>query len=323
MTLSPLFLFDSVEKNYIPLETLSQANIPVTPSEPECSKGKGKRHGESLITAKKWTPIATQRSRKPRNSESMQGKPILTTCTAKINIINQAATCKGKFPTSADRKFVQGTVKETLPSKETIQTTKKACSEAQDLEQDNLDTVEPQTIGLERHGSSSSVPPAPQRFISTEHGQQEVQYSISLGRTWGKLPEDLSQRDRLQKPYGNHQTSESYQAVQIPGGKGKLDKVELRHYQCYRRNVNPDRAYSDYFRLTRSNPNQLSSGFTPFINQQVSDQQSPFFTIPRGFQEKTRIQRAKQDSFQPRERESDPMMQKLLDLVKEVHKNQK
>ncbi|MBW0583258.1 hypothetical protein O181_122973 [Austropuccinia psidii MF-1] len=33
---------------------------------------------------------------------------------------------------------------------------------------------EPQTRGLERNGSSSSAPPTPQRFISMEHGQQEV-----------------------------------------------------------------------------------------------------------------------------------------------------
>ncbi|MBW0593641.1 hypothetical protein O181_133356, partial [Austropuccinia psidii MF-1] len=67
-----------------------------------------------------------------------------------------------------------------------------------------------------------------------EHGQQEVQPGISLGRTWSKLPEDLSQRDKLQRPYGNHQRLESHQE----------------------KNSNPDRAYSDSFRLTRSRPNQ-------------------------------------------------------------------
>ncbi|MBW0552608.1 hypothetical protein O181_092323 [Austropuccinia psidii MF-1] len=101
-----------------------------------------------------------------------------------------------------------------------------------------------------------------------EHGQQEVQPSISLSRTWSKLPEDLSQRDRLQGSYGNYQRSESYQAIQTPGGKGKQDKGELSHYPSYRRTVNPDRAYSGSFRLTRSRPNQLSSGFTPLRNQQ-------------------------------------------------------
>ncbi|MBW0470884.1 hypothetical protein O181_010599 [Austropuccinia psidii MF-1] len=61
--------------------------------------------------------------------------------------------------------------------------------------------------------------------------------------------------------------------------------------------------------LTRSRPNQLSSGFTPFRNQQISGQESPFFTIPGSFQEKTRIQGQKQDVFQPkaeRVRPNDP-----------------
>ncbi|MBW0470671.1 hypothetical protein O181_010386 [Austropuccinia psidii MF-1] len=132
---------------------------------------------------------------------------------------------------------------------------------------------EPQTRGLERYGSSSSAPPTPQRFISIEHGQQEVQPGISLGRTWSKLPEDLSQRDRLQRPYGNNQ----------------------------RRTANPDRAHSDSFRLTRSRPNQISIGFIPFRSQQISGQESQFFTIPGSFQEKTRIQGKKQDHLQPKE----------------------
>ncbi|MBW0573680.1 hypothetical protein O181_113395 [Austropuccinia psidii MF-1] len=46
-----------------------------------------------------------------------------------------------------------------------------------------------------------------------EHGQQEVQPGISLGRNWSTFPEDLSQRDRLQRPYGNHQRLESHQTV--------------------------------------------------------------------------------------------------------------
>ncbi|MBW0500345.1 hypothetical protein O181_040060 [Austropuccinia psidii MF-1] len=83
---------------------------------------------------------------------------------------------------------------------------------------------EPQTRGLKRHGSSSSAPQTPQRFVSMEHGQKEVQPGIPLGRIWRKLPEDLSQRDRLQRPYGNHQGLESHQAVQTPGGEGKQDK---------------------------------------------------------------------------------------------------
>ncbi|MBW0531439.1 hypothetical protein O181_071154 [Austropuccinia psidii MF-1] len=140
---------------------------------------------------------------------------------------------------------------------------------------------EPQTRGLERHGSSSSAPPTPQRFISMEHGKQEVQLGIPLGRTWSKLPEDFSQRDRLQRPYGNHQRLESHQAVQTPGGE-------------------------DSFRLTSSRLNQLSSGFTAFRNQQISGQESPFFTISGSFQEKTRIQGKRQDHLQPEEEKVRP-----------------
>ncbi|MBW0533290.1 hypothetical protein O181_073005 [Austropuccinia psidii MF-1] len=102
---------------------------------------------------------------------------------------------------------------------------------------------EPQTRGLERHESRSSAPPTPQRFISMEHGKKEVQPGIPLGRTWSKLPEDLSQRDRIQRPYGNNKILKSYQEVQTPGGEGKQDKGESSHYLSYRRKADPDRAY--------------------------------------------------------------------------------
>ncbi|MBW0522219.1 hypothetical protein O181_061934 [Austropuccinia psidii MF-1] len=167
-----------------------------------------------------WTPISTQRNRKPPNSASIQGKPTLTTCTGKITIINPVVTSKGKLPKAVDRKFVQGKVKETLASKGTSQRTEKAVLEVEDLEEDTLDTVVdgntlreiiptvPFTFqlnrGLEGYGSSSSAPSTPKRFISMEHGQQEVKPGIPLGRTSSKFQEDMSQRDKLQSPYGNH-----------------------------------------------------------------------------------------------------------------------
>ncbi|MBW0592048.1 hypothetical protein O181_131763 [Austropuccinia psidii MF-1] len=178
----------------------------------------------------------------------------------------------------------------------------------QNNERDNINLAihtpiqqETQTRGLEGYGSSCSAPPTPQRFISMEHGQQKVQPGKSLGRTWSKLTEYLSQRDRLQITDGNQQRLESYQAVQTPGGKGTEDKGEPSHYPSYRRTVKPDRAYSDSFRNTRSRPNQLSSGFTSFRNQQISSQESPFFTIPGSFQEKTRKQGQEQNLLEPEE----------------------
>ncbi|MBW0483283.1 hypothetical protein O181_022998 [Austropuccinia psidii MF-1] len=132
-------------------------------------------------------------------------------------------------------------------------------------------------------------------------GKQEVQPSITLGRTGRKLPEDMSQRDILQRAYGNHQRMESHPAVQTPGGEGNQDKGESIPYPSYRRTDYPDRAYYYSFILTTSGPTQLSSGFKLFRNQQMSGQESPFFTIPGSFQEKTRIQGQKQDIFQPKE----------------------
>ncbi|MBW0515903.1 hypothetical protein O181_055618 [Austropuccinia psidii MF-1] len=87
----------------------------------------------------------------------------------------------------------------------------------------------------------------------------------------------------------------------LSGGEGKQDKGESSHCESYRRTTDPDREYSDFFRLIRIRPNQLSSGFTPFRNQHFSGQESPFFTIPGIFQEKTSIQGQKQDHLQPEE----------------------
>ncbi|MBW0529857.1 hypothetical protein O181_069572 [Austropuccinia psidii MF-1] len=130
----------------------------------------------------------------------------------------------------------------------------------------------PQTRGLEGYGSSSSAPPTPQRPFSMEHGQQKAQPSIPLGSTGSKFLQDMFQRDRLKRPYCNQK----------------------------RRSTDPDRAYSHSFRLTKSRPNQLYSSFTSFRNQHISGKESPLFTIPGSFQEKTRIQGQKQDLLQPK-----------------------
>ncbi|MBW0526002.1 hypothetical protein O181_065717 [Austropuccinia psidii MF-1] len=119
----------------------------------------------------------------------------------------------------------------------------------------------------------------------------------------------MSQRARLQRSYGNHQRLKSHQEVQTPAGEGTQDKGESSHYQSYRRTADPEREFSDSFRITRSRPSQLSSGFKLFRNQQISGQESPFFTVPGNSQEKARIQVQKQDLFQPkaeRVRPNDP-----------------
>ncbi|MBW0536085.1 hypothetical protein O181_075800 [Austropuccinia psidii MF-1] len=79
-----------------------------------------------------------------------------------------------------------------------------------------------QTRGLVGYGSSSSAPPTPQTSFPMEHEQQEVQASITLGRTWSKLPEDMSQRDILQRSYEEklNQTGHTL----IPSGSQGVDK---------------------------------------------------------------------------------------------------
>ncbi|MBW0479963.1 hypothetical protein O181_019678 [Austropuccinia psidii MF-1] len=142
-----------------------------------------------------------------------------------------------------------------------------------------------------------------------EYGQEEVQPSIPLGINWRKFPEDMYQGNTLQIPHGNNKMLEPHQEFQTPGGEGNQDKGESSHYTSYRDTAEPERAYSDSFRLTRSRPNQLSSGLTPFRHQQISGQESPFFTIPGSFKEKPRIQGQNQDLSQPkaeRVRPNDP-----------------
>ncbi|MBW0509505.1 hypothetical protein O181_049220 [Austropuccinia psidii MF-1] len=118
----------------------------------------------------------------------------------------------------------------------------------------------------------------PQRSFPMKHGQQEVQASIPLGRTRSKFPEYWSHRNTLQRPYGNHQRMEYQQEDQTPGGKGNQDKGESSHYPSYRRMPEPDRAYIDSFRVTRSRTTQISNSFL----------------------EKTGIQGKKQDIFWPK-----------------------
>ncbi|MBW0484110.1 hypothetical protein O181_023825 [Austropuccinia psidii MF-1] len=72
----------------------------------------------------------------------------------------------------------------------------------------------PQNRGLDRYGLSTSAPLTPQGSVSMEHGKQEVQPGFKLGRTWAKLPEDMSQRDIVKSLYGNKQRLEFQQAIQ-------------------------------------------------------------------------------------------------------------
>ncbi|MBW0569128.1 hypothetical protein O181_108843, partial [Austropuccinia psidii MF-1] len=289
------------EENYIPLETQSQANTPVTLSEPEGSKGKGKSHIEGLITAKKWTPLATQRSRKPLNPASIQGKPTLTPCTGKITIINLVVTSKGKLPKSADNKFVQGTVKRTLASKGTSQRTEKACLEPEDLEEDTLETV---VDGKTMREIISTLPFTLQfnRNLKPQDWE-DMDQVIQLHQ----FLKDFFQWSMENKGFN---LDSHWEELGASCHRICLKEIDFKDLMVITKGRNATRKFRLLqARANRIRENQATIQAIEEQNQQFSYQESPFFTIPGGFQEKTRIQGEKQDLFQPKEervRPNDP-----------------
>ncbi|MBW0531498.1 hypothetical protein O181_071213 [Austropuccinia psidii MF-1] len=87
-----------------------------------------------------------------------------------------------------------------------------------------------------------------------------------------------------------------------------LKEIDFRDLML-KRNSLPRQGILRFLQAHKEQANQLSSDFTLFRNQQISGQESPIFTIPGSFQEKTRIQGQKQDHLQPEEervRPNDP-----------------
>ncbi|MBW0510464.1 hypothetical protein O181_050179 [Austropuccinia psidii MF-1] len=69
---------------------------------------------------------------------------------------------------------------------------------------------------------------------------------------------------------------------------------------------------------------QPSSPVIPtFRHQQISGQKSQFFTIPGSFQEKTRIQREKQEFFQPYTERVRPNNPEAVGIGERIKKGQK
>ncbi|MBW0477356.1 hypothetical protein O181_017071 [Austropuccinia psidii MF-1] len=324
----------TVEQNYIPLEAQSQAKTQVTPSEPEGSKGKGKRHSEGLITAKEWTPISTQRNRKPQNSESIQGKPPLTTCTGKITIINAVVTSKGKLPKSVDRKFVQ----------KTSQRTKKACPEPEDPEEDTLDTV------VDGKKLREIIPTLQFTFQSNRNLGAKDWKDMDQVLQLDQLLKDLFQwsmgNKRLKLPSYWEELGASFQKIYcketdfkdlmvITKGWNHNRQFRLLEERETRIRQNYATIQAIEGKLTQTGHIKIASG-----SQGVGQTSSPLASHHSGTNRSVAkshhssqsqvVSRRRQGYkgknktyFKQRQRESDQMIQKLLDLVKEVHQNQK
>ncbi|MBW0474435.1 hypothetical protein O181_014150 [Austropuccinia psidii MF-1] len=121
-----------------------------------------------------------------------------------------------------------------------------------------------------------------------ENGKQEIQPGLKLGLTWGKFSYNIYQRDIFQRTYSNNQRLEFQQEAQALRREGSQDKGELSCNSIYRRAMDSEGKYSDFFRLTMIRLNQLFSGFTPLRIHKISGQESSFFTIPGSFQGKIR-----------------------------------
>ncbi|MBW0469331.1 hypothetical protein O181_009046 [Austropuccinia psidii MF-1] len=158
-----------------------------------------------------------------------------------------------------------------------------------------------QARGVDRHGSSTSAPLTSQIPVPVKNGTHKVQPGFTLSITRGKLPEDISQRVVFQRAYGNYPRLESQHTIQTLRREGSQNQGESSQNPGYRGSMEPERAYSDFFRITRRRPTRLSSGFKPPRIQKSRGQESPFFTIPASFQDKTRIKGKEKNYFQQEE----------------------
>ncbi|MBW0496101.1 hypothetical protein O181_035816 [Austropuccinia psidii MF-1] len=223
------------------------------------------------MTAETWTPISIQRNRKQQNFSSMKGKPTLTTFTGKITVINPVVTSKGKFSKAAEKNFLQGTVKETLASKGTSQSTEKDCLEPEDLEEDTLATV------VDSKRLRQIIPTLPFTFQLNRNLKPEVWKDMDQVLQLHQLLKDLFQWSIEKKRFNLSSHWEELGA--------SFQKVCIKQ-----------RDFKDLMVITKGwNSNRK------IILLEISGQESPFFTIPGIFQENTRIQGPKQDHLQPKE----------------------
>ncbi|MBW0534897.1 hypothetical protein O181_074612 [Austropuccinia psidii MF-1] len=276
--------------------------------------------------------MSTQRNRKPQNSASIEGQHTLTTCTGKITIINPVVTSKGKLPKAVDRKFVQGTVKETLASKGTSQRTQKACPEPEDLEEDTLDTV------VDKNTLRETIPTLPFTFQFNRNSKPEDWKDMD------QVPQ-LHQllKERFQWSMDNKRFNLAFYWAELGASCQKicLKEIDFKDLMVITKGWNPTRQFeSSHYPSYRRTTDQTGHTQIPSGSKEVGRTSSPVASHHSGTrrsvakshhssQSKETSRRRQgykgknKTSFNQRQKESDPMIQKLLDLVKEVHKSQK
>ncbi|MBW0578778.1 hypothetical protein O181_118493 [Austropuccinia psidii MF-1] len=233
---------------------------------------------------------------------------------------------------------------ETLASKGTNQRTEKACPETEDLEEDTLDTV------VDRKTLREIIPTMPFTFQFNRNLKPEDLKEMDQALQLHKLLKDLFQwsmdNKRFNLTYHWEELEESCQKI-------CLKEIDFRDLMVITKGWNPTRK----FRLLEVRANRIRENQATIqaIEEQLT--QTGHTQIPSGSQgtgkisspvashhsetnrsvvkshhssQSQEVSRRRQGykgknktTFSQRKRESDPMIHKLMDLVKEVHKNQK
>ncbi|MBW0499721.1 hypothetical protein O181_039436 [Austropuccinia psidii MF-1] len=182
----------------------------------------------------------------------------------------------------------------TLESQGTSQRTEKVCPEPEDLEEDTLDTV------VDGKTLREIIPTLPFTFQFRRNLKPEDLMDMDQVLQLHQLLKDPLQWSMYNKRFN---LASHWAELGASCQKICLREISLQDLMEITKVWNPTR------QLTGIGPTQLSNVFTPFRHQNISGQESPLFTIPGIFQEKTRIQGQKQEIFQPkaeRVRPNDP-----------------
>ncbi|MBW0546234.1 hypothetical protein O181_085949 [Austropuccinia psidii MF-1] len=180
-----------------------------------------------------------------------------------------------------------------------------------------------QTRGLEGYESSSSAPPTPQRPFSMEHGQQEfnlASHRAEIGASFQKIClKEIDFKDLIVITKGWHPTRQ-FRLLEVRANRIRENQATIQAIEE---------------KMTQTGHNQIPSG-----SQGVGQTSSPVGSNHSGTRrsvvksrhssQSQKVSRRRQGykgknktTFGQRKRESDTMIQILLNLVNAVHKNQK
>ncbi|MBW0479798.1 hypothetical protein O181_019513 [Austropuccinia psidii MF-1] len=181
----------------------------------------------------------------------------------------------------------------------------------------------PQARGLEGYGSSSSAPPTPQRPFSMEHGQQEVKPSIhwaELGASCHKIClKEIEFKGLMVIAKGWNPTSQfrllEERETRIRENQATILAIEEQLHQTGPTLIPSGSQGAG--QISSPVASQHTETRRSVTNSHHSSQSQVFSRRRQAYKSKNKTY------FNKRQRESDPMIQKLLDLVKEVQKIRK